>query len=124
MRSIAKLIIAISVNALALWAAGAYIPGFILKGGATKIIALALILTVLNFILKPILKLALGPVILLTLGLGIIIVNAVILYLLPIVADRIDFLRGSIRIETIIALFLATLLVGAVNFIFHFANKQ
>ena len=124
MKTIAKIITAIAVNALALWGASAYIQGFHIAGGPTKTIALAFIFTLLNFILKPILKLALGPVILLTLGLGLIVVNALILYILPLIANSIDFLQGSIKIETITALFWGTLLIGAVNFIFHIADRK
>ena len=63
----------------------------------------------------------LGPVIILTLGLGVIIVNAIILFILPIIADHIDFLHGSITIQTIPALFFATLVVSIINFIIHLA---
>jgi putative membrane protein len=71
--------------------------------------------------LKPVLTLVLGPVIILTLGLGIIIVNAIILWLLPIIANNIDFLHGSIIIQNIPALLFATLVVSVVNFIIHAA---
>jgi uncharacterized membrane protein YvlD (DUF360 family) len=70
-------------------------------------------------LLKPLLALVLGPIILITLGLGIIIVNAIILYLLPILANHLDFLRGSITIQSIPALFLATIIVSVVNFVIH-----
>ena len=78
-------------------------------------------LAVLNFLLKPMLTLVLGPIIILTLGLGVLIVNALILYLLPIVTDHIDFLHGSIIIQNIPALFFATLIVSILNFIIHVA---
>lgn len=117
MKLIAKIIVAIIANAIALYAAANYIPGFTLLGNVQQIIGMAAILTLLNFILKPVLTLVLGPVIILTLGLGLILVNALILYILDIVLK-------NLTIETIQALFYATILVGVVNFIFHTATKS
>ncbi len=78
---------------------------------------MAAILTLLNFILKPILTLVLGPVIILTLGLGLILVNARILKIL-------DLFLNNLTIETIPALLYATILIGVVNFVFHTATKN
>ncbi len=122
MHWLGKIILIVAANAFALWLANQYVPGFVLQGTWVQIAIIALVLALLNFILKPILTLVLGPVIILTLGLGIIIVNAIIVWILPIVADHLDILRGSISIETIPALFFATLIVSAVNFIIHLAN--
>ncbi|MDR3582362.1 MAG: phage holin family protein [Candidatus Pacebacteria bacterium] len=122
MHWLAKLAIVVGGNALALWIANMYVPGFVLSNrNWLALILIALILSALNFLLKPVLTLALGPVIILTLGLGIIVVNALILWILPIVTDHIDFLSGSITIQTIPALFFATLVVSAVNFVIHAA---
>jgi putative membrane protein len=121
MHWIARVIISIGGNALALWIANYYVPGFILSTPWLGLILIALILSLLNFILKPVLTLLFGPVIILTLGLALIIVNAIILYLLAIIAAHIDFLSGSIIIQTIPALFLATLVISVVNFIIHLA---
>ena len=121
MQWLGRMILIIAGNAVALWVANRYVPGFALNGNWVAIVLVALILSFLNFLLKPILTLVLGPVIILTLGLGVIIVNALILYLLPIVADHIDFLRGSIMIQNIPALFFATLIVSVINFIIHLA---
>jgi len=122
MHWLARIALIIAGNALALWLANQYIPGFTLNANWLQLVIIALILALLNFIVKPILTLILGPIIVLTLGLGIIIVNAVIIYLLPVLANHLDILRGSISIETILALLLTTLLVSAVNFVIHLAT--
>lgn len=114
-----RVIIVIGGNALALWLANLYVPGFVLSGNWLQIIVIALVLTILNFFLKPLFTLILGPIIIITLGLGILIVNAIILYILPVLANHIDILHGSIMIQSIPALFLATLLISVVNFIIH-----
>jgi putative membrane protein len=122
MHWLARLAIIVGGNALALWIAYMYVPGFILAPqNWIALVLIALVFALLNFLLKPILTLVLGPIIILTLGLGIIIVNAIILWLLPILANHIDFLHGSIIIQTIPALFFATLTVSIVNFIIHSA---
>ncbi len=121
MHWLARLAIIVGGNALALWIANTYVPGFVLSSNWLLIVLVALVLAVLNFLLKPILTLILGPIIVLTLGLGVLVVNGLILWLLPIITNYIDFLRGSISIQTIPALFLATLIVSIINFFIHLA---
>lgn len=121
MHWLARIFIIIVGNAFALWVANQYVSGFALHANWLQLALIALILAILNFVLKPVLTLILGPIIVLTLGLGVIIVNAVIMYLLPLVANNLDILHGSIRIETIPALLFATLIVSAVNFVIHLA---
>jgi putative membrane protein len=121
MHWLARIILIILGNALALWLANMYVPGFILAATLWQLALIAFVLALLNFLLKPLLTLVLGPIIILTLGLGVIVVNAIILYLLPIITNHIDFLRGSITIQTIPALLFTTLIVSAVNFIIHLA---
>jgi putative membrane protein len=119
MHWILRVILTIAGNALALWLAYRFVPGFILDANIYQLALIALILALLNWIIKPILTLVLGPLIILTLGLGIIVVNALILFVLPILANYLDFLRGSITIQTIPALIFATLIVSIINFVIH-----
>ena len=117
----ARLVIIVGGNALALWLANMWVPGFVLNGGAITLILIAIVLAVLNFFLKPLLTLVLGPIIILTLGLGVLDGERAYSFLLPIVTDHIDFLHGSIIIQNIPALFFATLIVSILNFIIHVA---
>ena len=121
MHWLARIAISIGGNALALWIANRYVPGFVLSANWVTLILIALVLSLLNFFLKPALTLLFGPVIIITLGLALIIVNAIILYLLVCIASRIDLLNGSIIIQTIPALFLSTIVISVVNFIIHLA---
>lgn len=116
-----RALIIIVGNAFALWLANRYIPGFVLSASLWQLLFIALVLTLLNFFLKPVLTLILGPVIVITLGLGVIVVNAIILYLLTVLANHLDLLHGSITIQTIPALIFATLIVSAINFVIHIA---
>jgi putative membrane protein len=125
MHWILRVILTLAGNALALWVAYLIVPGFILNAnvhawtGILQLVVIALILALLNWIVKPILTLVLGPIIILTLGLGLIVVNALILFVLPILANYLDFSRGSITIQTIPALIFATLIVSIINFAIH-----
>jgi putative membrane protein len=117
MRIIARYLVAIAVNGAGLLLAAYLIPGFGLEGGFAELAWIAFVLTILNFLVKPVLKLVLGPIIILTLGLGLILVNMLVIYLLDILSDQ-------LTIVGIPALFYAAVLLGIVNFVYHLATKK
>jgi putative membrane protein len=121
MHWLARLAIIVGGNALSLWVADKIVPGFSLNGNWITIILVAVILALLTFFLKPVLTLIFGPIIVITLGIGLIIVNVIILYVLQFITNNIDITRGSIIIQSIPALLLATLVVSAINYIIHLA---
>jgi putative membrane protein len=116
-----KFAIIVAGNALALWLAWLYVPGFVISDDWVKIVLIALVLALLNGFLKPLLKLVLAPVIILTLGIGLLLVNGIMLYILPYLVNYIDFLRGSIIFMDIPALVYTTLIVSIINFVIHIA---
>lgn len=105
------------MNAVGLMAAANYVPGFTLSGSLATTVFVALILTLLNITLKPVLRLFLGPIIILTLGFGLILVNAFILYIL-------DILSNNLMIEGIPALLWGSVIIGVLNFVAHLAEKS
>ncbi|MDE1970011.1 MAG: phage holin family protein [Patescibacteria group bacterium] len=107
-----KLIRNFFVNLLGILIARAIIPGFMFQGDVILLLETTAILTVLNFTLRPILKLVFLPLILLTLGLFTFVVNMLILWL-------ITFAPLGIHIQTLNALVLATILFGALNLLLH-----
>lgn len=113
-----KLILRILGNALALYAAVMWVPGFSVTGGWKQYLIAALVLSVLNMIIRPILKVVSFPIILLTLGLFTAIINILMLAILA-------YFLPSVSISSIIALIWATVVVSIVNFIVslfaHFA---
>lgn len=119
MHWITKAVLHVAGNAFALYLANRFVPGFVLSANFLQLATIALVLAALNFILKPVLTLLLAPLIVLTLGLALIVVNALILWLLPIIDNHLDFLRGSITIQTIPALVIGALIVSALNFAIH-----
>jgi putative membrane protein len=123
MRWLGKIILIIAGNALGLWLANRYIPGFVVNTNWQQLVLIALILALLNAILKPVLTLVFGPIIVLTLGIGIVVVNAAILFILQFLSSHLAFLSGSIMIQSIPALIYATLVLGVINFVIHLGTK-
>ena len=112
-----RLIALILGNVLALFLASYYIAGVAISGGWQGMLIVGLVFSAVNFLLKPLLKLLLGPLILLTLGIFILVINMGILWIT-------DLLLSQMSIANIGALFLATLLVSAVNFAIHIVFRK
>jgi len=128
-----KLLSRIVSNFIALYLADYFLDGLVLLEHSSGLIALdwiikisptfitliiaALALTVLNAILRPLLKLFFGPMILLTLGLFTFAINAAMLYIL-------DVLLNSLIIIDIETLLISTIIVGLVNLTFGRVFKK
>lgn len=120
---IARIIIAVVVNALGLLAASTFIPGFHLTANLQELLILAAIFTALYLVLRPIVKLILGPFLVLTLGFGLIVVNAVMLYLLDFIAKKF-MISQNLTVGGIVPLLEASLLLSVLNFLLHYAEKD
>jgi putative membrane protein len=106
-----KLIIRILTNAVAIYIAGQLVPGFIVESNSFYVLITAgFVLGMINFFVKPILKLISFPFILLTLGLFTILINIAMLYLL-------DYFVDAIQINGFAAAFWATIVISIVNLI-------
>jgi len=75
-----KLIIRILLTAVAVFLIAEFLPGVLVAGFGTSVIV-ALVLALLNLIVKPILVILTLPVTILTLGLFLLVINAVIILL-------------------------------------------
>jgi putative membrane protein len=117
MKLVSKIILSFFSSAIALWAATYFVPGFELSFDLKPFLTVIVVFTALNVFLRPILKLIMSPVIILTLGLGIILVNALVLYLL-------DFVLVEITINGLSALLYATLIISVINVLIHFSAKN
>jgi len=76
-----KFIISWAINAVALYAAVVAVPGIELRGDWTSVLWLALIIGLLNALVRPVLKFLTCPLIVLTLGLFTILINTGLLLL-------------------------------------------
>lgn len=115
MRFISRFIFQIFSNGVAILVTNYAIPGFF-SGGIKELAIAALILSVINAFLKPILKLLSGPLILLTFGLFTFVINAASIYIL-------DILSKAITIQGLKELIIATLIIGFVNFLVSSSAK-
>jgi len=97
---------------LGLWLATKLLTGFVVVGGWESYLIVAVVLVVLNLLLRPILKLISFPIILLTLGLFSIVINAIILWLT-------SQITGMLLINNLLTLLWATLIISVLNM---FAN--
>lgn len=103
-------------NGIGLYVAARYVPGFNVPIDLQGLSIVSLALTAINLFIRPLIKLVLSPLILLTLGLASILVNLATLYLL-------DYLLASVTISGLMPLILATLVLGAINFVIHLTSK-
>lgn len=108
MRLIAKLVIYVFINAVALVAASYFVAGFELQSDFVSVLTVAALLTFIHLILRPPLRLLLSPIIVLTFGLAAVALNAFLLHLL-------DIWSQNLTITGTLPLFYATLIVGVVN---------
>lgn len=108
MKFFGQLIFHFFSNLLALAAAAYFVHGFFVPSTPQGLLFVAAVFTLINAFIRPFLKLFFTPVIVLTFGLGIILVNALTLYLL-------DMFLADVTIAGLLQLLYATLIIGAVN---------
>lgn len=114
-----RFIYQILINAIAIKAAAYFklIPGFEFTGEIVSLLWVSFLLSVVNFFLKPVLKLLFGPLILLTLGLFTIVINMIIIYI-------VDRSTSDLTITGIQALFWTTILLGFANLMYSLIYKK
>jgi putative membrane protein len=126
-------VIRIAINAAALLAAVALVPGvrFDFGGDWWKLALVALLLAVLNTFLKPILKLAALPVSMVTLGLAGLAVNAGMILLLALASSQLrlgfsihGWPRGAFSAEVLWTAFLASIVISVVGLALDLAFGQ
>ena len=116
MRFISHFIFSFFSNLIALIMAGYFIPGFWISTNLVNLSIAAVIFTLLNIYLRPLVKMFLSPLVFLTLGLFTLVINAGMLKLL-------DILSENVTIGTTESLIYGTLLITGVNFLLHFSAK-
>jgi putative membrane protein len=112
-----KLVIRWLINFLALFAAAWLVPGITVDGGGgwTVFAIMAIILGLVNAVLRPLLKLLTCPLILLTLGLFTLVINGFTLWLSSWVA--VNWFDVGFYVRGFWAAFLGGLVVSVVSVI-------
>lgn len=106
------------INAVAIYAAVQLVPGIELQSTLqdqwVAIFLLALVLGLLNAVLRPLLIFLTCPLIILTLGLGTLLINTLMFYLTGVIGARFGW---GLQIESFWAAFLGALVVSIVSFL-------
>ena len=102
-------LIRLVVNAAALWVAAQLVPGFVITGAIPLILG-ALVLGLINAIVRPVLVVLTLPLTLVTLGLFIFVLNAFCLWL----TSR---LVSGFEIQSFLSAFLGALVISIVSWI-------
>jgi putative membrane protein len=95
-------------NIVALWVAAELIDGIGYSGNEWVVVVAALVFSLVNIFVKPLVILFTLPLVILTLGLALFFVNLLMLYLTSWIVD--DF-----KVESFGAAILATIIVWVVN---------
>lgn len=117
MNIVSRIIIQLLANGIALVASAYFIEGFSITPTPQAYIKVAVILTIVNIFLRPLLKLVLSPLIFITLGLGVLIINALLLY-------GIDYIVPELTITGLFALVYATLITSVLNYLASAISKK
>jgi putative membrane protein len=103
-----KLAVKAVLNGAALYFATIYLPGFSLSGGLQNLVLGAIVLTLLNAFIRPILRLISAPLVWITFGLFNFVINMAILWIA-------DYLLIQLTVADLWTLFLASLIVAVAN---------
>ena len=111
-----KLLIRWIIASLALFAAAWLVPGIRVEGDAWVVFAvMAVILGLVNAVVRPFLKLLTCPLILLTLGLFVLVINGVSLWLASQIA--VNWFHVGFYVDGFWSAFLGALIVSAVTIV-------
>lgn len=110
-------LIKVLVTALAVYIAALILPGVELKADAKTIVLVALVLALLNAIVKPILVILTIPVTILTLGLFLLIINAL---MVKWTAELVD----GFKVNSWLTALLFSIIVSVVSSVLHFIAKE
>ncbi|MET8876655.1 phage holin family protein [Nocardia sp. NPDC004278] len=117
-----QLLIRLIINAVAIWLAAAWVDKIEIlspadKGNGGKVIvilAVAVVFTVVNALVKPIVKLLSLPLVILTLGLFLLVINALMLWLTAKISETTDY---GLRVDGFWAALWGGIIVALVNWI-------
>ena len=118
-----KLLIRWVITGLALFAAAWLVPGIVVEGNGWTIYAvMAIILGLINAIVRPVLKLLTCPLIILTLGIFVLVINGFTLWLASQIAQ--SWFNVSYHVNGFGAAFLGGLIVSVVSVVLSALVKE
>lgn len=112
-----RFIVQILTNALAIFLADYLIAGFDFSGDLVSLLIASLVLGLINFFVRPVLRLISAPLIIISLGLFIVVINIGLLWLL-------DYLIKELTITGLSAYFWGVLIISLVNIFVEATRKK
>lgn len=112
-----KILLKLAITALGVWVAFSIVPGLDWEGSFWNLVLVAVLVALVNGIVKPLMNLLSLPLVILTLGLFLLITNALALQLVIWLSapDRLDL--GITSTGFFWATFLGALVISAVRFV-------
>jgi putative membrane protein len=113
---IMTILLKLAITALSVWVAVSIVPGLDFTGSIWRLILIAVVLSLVNAIVKPILNLLSLPIVILSLGLFLLVTNAIALQLVIWLSapERLDL--GLTSTGFFWATFLGALVISLVSF--------
>lgn len=105
-----SLVVRLFINAVALWAAAAVVPGILLSGEFLHVLLVAAIFGLVNALIRPIILVLSIPFLIITLGLFTIVVNALMLLLTSV-------FTGNLEVAGFWPAVLGAILISIVSFL-------
>jgi putative membrane protein len=109
-----KLLLRWAASAAAVWVAAHFVPGIHFRGGLGALFAVALILGLVNSLVRPLLNALSCALIAFTLGLFLLVINAAMLYLTSFLAGRLGF---YFRIDSFVAALIGSVVISVVSWL-------
>jgi putative membrane protein len=106
--------IQIVINAAALWVAVQVVPGLSFTGDWWKLVLVAIIFSLVNTYLRPILRILTLPITLMTVGIFLLILNALLLILVGAVAAELNL---GFTVDDFLAALLGSIVISIVGFV-------
>lgn len=111
--------IRLALNAAVLFLIMYLMPDIHYTGGITFFVVAGLFLTIINMVLKPILKILAFPFLIVTAGLFMVIINAFLLWFLTFMLTTIKFQQVSLVIPSKGSYLVAAILFGLLNWVLN-----
>ncbi len=114
-----KPFISIAINGLGFYLLTRVMEGITYTGGLKFFVVVGLIIGVINFIVKPVLKIFSLPLIALSGGLFLIVINVVLLYFLSYLVDLVAFRDVTLHFSNFATYVIGAIVFGVINFVLN-----
>lgn len=109
-----KLLLRWIITAAAVWAAAHFVEGISYSGGPTTLFAVALVLGLVNALVRPVIKALACGIIVLTLGLALFVINALMLLLAAWISGELGY---DFRVDGFVPALVGSLVITFVSWI-------